>query len=173
VLQRVAGKTADPLARFCAFFHDIGKLTTNPALYPKHHGHDEAGFRTAEEFSNRLRLPAAYRKGLSWVSRLHGKLNRWDELRDSKKLEVAEQAVKAGIADVLPLVSAADKPGNTIVHGWDDAVAVACMATAELGIMPQQLETVPVKNRGAYIFQKRVEIFKAKFRQQENGKEAV
>ena len=162
VLQRVAEKTADPLTRFCAFFHDLGKLATNPSLYPKHHGHDEAGFKSAEEFCNRLRLSLAYRKGLSWVSRLHGKLNRWSELRDAKKLEIADQSLKAGIVEVLPLISAADKPGNTKVEGWDDAVAVACMATAELGIMPQQLEAMPVGNRSSYILQKRVEVFKAK-----------
>jgi tRNA nucleotidyltransferase (CCA-adding enzyme) len=33
VMQRVAAKTPDPLARFCGFFHDLGKLSTDPALY--------------------------------------------------------------------------------------------------------------------------------------------
>ncbi len=40
VMQRVAAKSPDPLARFCGFFHDLGKLSTDPTLYPKHHGHD-------------------------------------------------------------------------------------------------------------------------------------
>ncbi|MBW4057117.1 MAG: HD domain-containing protein, partial [Proteobacteria bacterium] len=107
VLQRVAAASNDPLARFCALFHDLGKLGTDPKLYPKHHGHDEAGFGMATGFCNRLRLPATYRRGLAWTSRLHGKGNRWDELRDSSKLEKAEQAIKAGIAGILPRVSAA------------------------------------------------------------------
>ena len=47
VLQRVAAVTPDPLTRFCAFFHDIGKLSTDPALYPKHHGHDEVSAHRA------------------------------------------------------------------------------------------------------------------------------
>lgn len=161
VLQRVGEKSADPLTRFCAFFHDLGKLSTDPAHYPKHHGHDEAGFRQAEEFCNRLRLPAAYRKALAWVSRLHGKLNRWDELRDSKKLEIAEQSVKAGIVAILPLVSAGDKPGNSMASGWDAAVSVAGMTTLELGIAPEQLHGMPVKNRGSFIVQKRIDMFKS------------
>lgn len=161
VLQRVAEKSPDPLTRFCGFFHDLGKLSTDPALYPKHHGHDEAGFRQAEEFCNRLRLSAAYRKALSWVSRLHGKLNRWEELRDSKKLEIAEQALKAGITDVLPLVSAADKPGTTEIQGWDTVVAIAGMATLELGIAEGQLETMAIGKRRPFIFQKRIERFRS------------
>ena len=125
VLQRVATMTDDCLARFCAFFHDLGKLATDPALYPKHHGHDNAGFDMAAPFCNRLFLPASYRKALAWISRLHGKASIWGELRDSTKIKIAEQSLKAGIVEILPLVSAADKPGNKPIAGWSHAVAVA------------------------------------------------
>jgi tRNA nucleotidyltransferase (CCA-adding enzyme) len=117
VLQRAAALSADPLTRFCAFFHDLGKLSTDPALYPKHHGHDEAGFDMASAFCTRLALPAAYRKALAWTSRLHGHLNRWGELRDSTRINIAEQAARAGIAAILPVVALADKPGNTTPEG--------------------------------------------------------
>ncbi len=161
VLQRVAAASDDPLARFCAFFHDLGKLGTDPQLYPKHHGHDEAGFGMATAFCNRLRLPATYRKGLAWTSRLHGKGNRWDELRDSSKLEMAEQAIKAGIAGILPRVSAADKPGGLSMAGWEEAVHVAGMSTRELGIDQGKLAKMPIQNREAFILQKRVEALRA------------
>jgi tRNA nucleotidyltransferase (CCA-adding enzyme) len=157
VLQRVAAMTDDPLARFCAFFHDLGKLATDPALYPRHHGHDDAGFDMATDFCNRLCLPAAYRKALSWVCRLHGKANKWDELRDSTKVKMADQAIKAGIVDILPLVSASDKPGNMLMAGWDDAIRVAGMNTQELGIDQEKLATMPIENRQAFILQKQVE----------------
>jgi len=126
VLQRVAATTGDPLARFCAFFHDLGKLATDPALYPIHHGHDDAGFKMAGDFCNRLRLPATYRKTLAWISSLHGKANKWDELRKSTKVRVAEQAIKAGIVLILPLVSAADKHGTQPIAEWEDAVPCSC-----------------------------------------------
>ena len=157
VLQRVASVSTDPLARFCAFFHDLGKLATDPALYPKHHGHDDAGFEMADTFCNRLCLPATYRKALAWISRLHGKANKWDELRDSAKIKMAEQAIKAGIVEILPLVSAADKPGNQPIAGWYYAVRVAAMNTRELGIDQEKLETMPIENRPSYLLQKRVE----------------
>jgi tRNA nucleotidyltransferase (CCA-adding enzyme) len=158
VLQRVAARTDDPLTRFCAFFHDLGKLATNPALYPKHHGHDESGFKMADYFCNRLCLPANYRKALAYISRLHGKANKWDELRDSTKIRMAEQAIKAGVVEILPLISAADKSGNQPIAGWEDAVRVAALSTRELGIDQEKLEAMPIANRPSHILQRRIEL---------------
>jgi tRNA nucleotidyltransferase (CCA-adding enzyme) len=157
VLQRAAALSPDPLARFCAFFHDLGKLATDPALYPKHHGHEEAGFAMAGDFCNRLALPASYRRALAWTSRLHGHLNRWNELRDATKIKTAEQATKAGIAAILPIVALADQPGNKTPDDWELALAVAAMTTAELGIDADRLAAMPTANRAAFIMQKRVE----------------
>lgn len=157
VLQRMADMSADPLARFCAFFHDLGKLATNPECYPKHHGHDAKGFEMADDFCHRLCLPAAYRKALAWTSRLHGNATMWADLRHSTKIRMAEQAVKAGIIEILPLVSAADKPGNPPLAGWPDVVRIAVMSARELGIDREKLETMPFGNRPAFIMQKRVE----------------
>ena len=163
VLQRVAAITDDPLPRFCALFHDLGKLATDPDLYPKHHGHDAAGFDIATEFCNRLHLPAAYRMALAWISRLHGKANKWEELRDATKITMADQARKAGIAAILPLVAAADKPGGVPMAGWDKATRVAGMSSRELGIDTGKLEAMPVRNRTAFILQKRVEVLREAF----------
>jgi tRNA nucleotidyltransferase (CCA-adding enzyme) len=161
VLQRVAATSIDPLARFCAFFHDLGKLATDPTCYPRHHGHEESGFVTAQDFCRRLRLPAHYGKALSWVSRLHGKLYKWEELRDSTRLRTAEQALKAGIIDILPLVSAADKVGGREPGQWRVALRIAGMSSTELGIDPQSLERMQPSKRTDHILQKRVERFRA------------
>lgn len=161
VLQRTTEQSRDPLTRFCAFFHDIGKLSTDPSLYPRHHGHEQAGFEKAQEFCRRLRLPAQYVKALAWVSRLHGKLYTWDELRDSTKLRTAEQAIKRGIADILPLVSAADKAGGHEPGEWRGALRFAGMSSAELGTDPHALERMQPSKRANYILQKRVERFRA------------
>jgi tRNA nucleotidyltransferase (CCA-adding enzyme) len=157
VLQRVTVMTGDPLTRFCAFFHDIGKLATNPALYPRHHGHDQTGFGMAGAFCHRLRLPAQYGTALAWVCRLHGTFNLWDNLRDSTRIKVAEQAIKAGITDILPLVCAADKAGGSEPDEWRLAVALAGMSARELGINVQQLEGMQPAARPGHILQARVE----------------
>jgi tRNA nucleotidyltransferase (CCA-adding enzyme) len=157
VLQRVAAATDDPLARYCALFHDIGKLATDPARYPKHHGHDAAGFALAEQLGARLCLPVVFRKALAWVSSLHGKANLWDQLRDATKLKMADQANKAGVVTILPLVAAADKPGGVPIPGWETVVRIARMTTAELGIDREMLEAMAPAKRPAFLLQKRVE----------------
>ena len=160
VLQRVARVSSNPLARFCAFFHDLGKLGTDPMLHPKHHGHDTLGFSMAAEFCSRLRLPAVYAKALAWVSRLHGKANRWNELRDATRITMAEQALKAGVGEILPLISAADKPGALQVPEWDKASEIAGMNTREMGMDQEKLNSMPVEDRQSCILQRRVELLK-------------
>ena len=161
VLQRVAAVTPDPLTRFCAFFHDIGKLSTDPALYPKHHGHDEAGFKLALNLCKQLCLPAEWGRALAWTSRLHGKLNRWPELRDATRLRIADQAHKAGISRILPVVSAADKPGNSTPEQWFQVLEVATMNSAQLGIGRDQLEAMQVQHRPDFILQQRIRLLRS------------
>jgi tRNA nucleotidyltransferase (CCA-adding enzyme) len=159
-LQSVSQQTKDPLTRFCAFFHDLGKLATDPAVYPKHHGHEEAGFVMAPEFCRRLRLPAMYSTALAWICKLHGKFNRWTDLRDTTKVRTAEQALKAGITGILPLVASADKGVGGEIIGWGDAVRVAGMPASELGIDLEKLESIPTGSRSDFILQKRVEMLR-------------
>ena len=161
VLERVAATTHELLPRFCGFFHDIGKLSTPPESYPRHYDHDEAGFARARDFCVRLRLPAAFRTALSWISRLHGKANRWDELRPATKVRMAGDAIKSGITAILPSVSAADKMDGYGMPGWEDAVRTAGMTTAELGIDQERLAAMPVAHRPAFILHKRVEMLRS------------
>jgi tRNA nucleotidyltransferase (CCA-adding enzyme) len=160
VLERVSAASDSLLARFCAVFHDIGKLSTNPEHYPKHHGHDEAGFKTAEEFCRRLALPVDYGRALAWTSRLHGNTNRLAELRPSTRIRIASQAARGGIAELLPLISAADKPGNDISCEWSELLTVASMNTADLGIDSEKLNSMKVEKRAEFILQSRVEFLK-------------
>jgi tRNA nucleotidyltransferase (CCA-adding enzyme) len=168
VLQRAAAQTPDATARFCAMFHDIGKLATEPALYPKHYGHDEAGFKMALEFCNRLCLSAAHRKALAWTSRLHIKANQWEKLRDSTRIKVAEQAVKGGITEILPLVAATEKPGTAGMAGWEETVRVVRMTTADLGIKQERLLAMAPEERHPFILQKQVEALR-RLRKHEDG----
>lgn len=157
VLQRAVEVSDDPLTRFCAFFHDIGKLSSNPTFYPKHHGHDESGYRPAIELCKRLCLPAEWGRALAWTSRLHTNLNRWTELRDATKLRIADQAYRAGISKILPVVSKADRPGNSTPDQWFRALTAVSMNSAQLGIDTDQLVAMKEKHRPDFILQHRVE----------------
>jgi tRNA nucleotidyltransferase (CCA-adding enzyme) len=157
VLAAMVAQNEEPLARFCAFFHDLGKLATDPALYPKHHGHDDAGFAMAPAFCNRLALPAAWRSALAWSSRLHGPANRWQETRDSTRIRIATGAIRGGISEILPQLTAADWPEGPGMPDWSIALAAARLSSAQLGISVEQLEKLAPTERGALILQKRVE----------------
>jgi tRNA nucleotidyltransferase (CCA-adding enzyme) len=135
VLERMCRSTPDPAARFCALFHDLGKLSTAKELYPRHHGHDRAGAAAAPSFCKRLRLPLVLQRALQATCRLHNTANRWGELRDSTKIELALDARKGGIEEILPLVVAADLGGP--LTGWEAALRVAALNSAQLGIDPK------------------------------------
>lgn len=158
VMQRVAALTGDPLARFCGLFHDIGKLSTDPACHPRHHGHDQAGYAPALQLCQRLKLPGSWSRALAWSARLHTRANNWDELRRSTRIKLADQAIKAGIERILPQVSAADKQGTGVMAGWERVLEIARMGSAELGIDQEQLEAMPPLRRGNFLLQKRVEL---------------
>lgn len=156
VMQRVAARTSDPLARFCGLFHDLGKLSTDPTLYPKHHGHDGAGFEPAYKLCQRLRLPAAWQKALAYTCLLHTKANNWDELRSSTRIRLALQAAKAGISEILPQVSSADKPDGSGMPGWETAQQTIAMTTAELGIDQEAFSQMPVHHRANHVLHQHI-----------------
>ena len=158
VLQRAADQTPDPLARFCALFHDLGKLQTPPDQYPRHHGHEQTGGASALELCNRLRLPAHYRRALAGINRLHTTMGLWGTLRDASRLRLAEQAQKTGIADLLPLVAQADKPGaDSIEHQWLLCLKVISLTTAELGIDHEQLHRLQPEALRDLILDRRIQ----------------
>ncbi len=157
VMQRVVSKTSDPLARFCGFFHDLGKLSTDPALYPRHHGHDEAGYGPALKMCQRLRLPASWQKALAFTCRLHTKANNWDKLRSSTRIRLAEQAARAGIAEILQMVSSADKPDGSGMNSWETALRITAMTTVELGIDQEIFLQMPLHHRANRILHKRIQ----------------
>ena len=177
VMERVCGVTSEVVTRFCALFHDLGKLATSTERYPKHHGHDEAGFRSSRPFCDRLALPVVFRTALGWVNRLHTTANRWEELRTGTKIKLAEQAVRGGISERLPLVAVADKPDGVGMLDWDSAVWVVQLPTAELGIDPRLLAPVPIEGivplspeqRSSFIHQKRVEMFRSVVKKNESS----
>jgi tRNA nucleotidyltransferase (CCA-adding enzyme) len=162
VLERLSAVSADPVARFCAFFHDIGKLSTDALHYPQHHGHEKAGSRVAEDFCRKLALPTDYGRALATVSRLHGNANKIAELRPATKIRMAEQAIRGGVVDILPLIASADKGANDFdVHGWLQIVAVARMNSSELGIDTGRLTVLQAVRRSEFILQRRVELLKS------------
>jgi tRNA nucleotidyltransferase (CCA-adding enzyme) len=90
VLEQAARLTDDPVVRFAALTHDLGKGTTPQSEWPRHTAHEERGVALVDSLCDRLRIPNAYRELASLVSRYHLHAHRVEELRDSTLLRLLE-----------------------------------------------------------------------------------
>jgi tRNA nucleotidyltransferase (CCA-adding enzyme) len=91
VLEQAAKLSDDPVVRFAALTHDLGKGTTPPSEWPRHIAHEQRGVALVEGLCDRLRIPNAYRELAVLVSRYHLAAHRATELRDSTLLELLER----------------------------------------------------------------------------------
>lgn len=90
VLHQAARLSPDARVRFAALVHDLGKGTTPPAEWPKHHGHEERSAALVQALSQRLRVPNEYRDLAMLVARYHTHCHRAAELRDATLVETLE-----------------------------------------------------------------------------------
>ena len=90
VLDMACRLSADPLLRFAALTHELGKGTTPAEILPAHHGHEERGVGLIEALAARLKIPKKYRDLAVVVSRFHLICHRVAELRAAKLLEKLE-----------------------------------------------------------------------------------
>jgi tRNA nucleotidyltransferase (CCA-adding enzyme) len=116
VLEQAVLLGADPQIRFAALVHDLGKGTTPPSEWPRHHGHEERSVALIEGMAARLRVPADYRDLAIIVARYHGIVHRAPELRPATILDFLERSDAfrrpARFAQVL-LACEADARGRT------------------------------------------------------------
>ncbi len=92
VLEQAARLSRDPVVRFAALTHDLGKGTTPPDILPSHRGHGERGVTLVEGLCERLRTPTRYRDLARIVARYHGAVHRVADLRPGALLELLEGA---------------------------------------------------------------------------------
>lgn len=90
VLEQAALLSPDPIVRFAALTHDLGKAATPKEQWPSHAGHENLGVAILENFCARLRVPNDYREVAKAVARYHGLAHRVTELRASTLLELLE-----------------------------------------------------------------------------------
>lgn len=92
VLKAAVVLTNDPVTRFAALVHDLGKAITPMQEWPRHHGHEGNGVPVIEQLCFRLRVPTEYRKLAVLVSALHLSIHRLMEMRSGTIVKVLEQA---------------------------------------------------------------------------------
>ncbi len=90
VLEQAVRLSADPMVRFAALVHDLGKGITPQDKWPSHHGHEEKSVQLIGKLAERLSVPRAYRELAEIVARYHGKVHRVFELRTDTILKLLE-----------------------------------------------------------------------------------
>lgn len=115
VLSAVVEMSDNPIIRFAALTHDLGKACTPMGRWPGHHGHEELGLGVIEHLCQRLRIPADYRKFALMVSRFHLKIHRLNQLRPSTIVDIFDQTDafrRRQLFDQLLVVCEADARGK-------------------------------------------------------------
>lgn len=86
VLEQAARLSENPLVRFAALTHDLGKGMTPKDQWPSHLGHETNGLIALDALCQRFRVPTEYRKLAARVMRFHGHCHRAFELRPATLL---------------------------------------------------------------------------------------
>lgn len=72
VLEQATLLSSDPVVRFAALTHDLGKALTPPDKWPKHPNHEKEGETALKSLCQRLRVPNDYHSLAKIVMRYHG-----------------------------------------------------------------------------------------------------
>lgn len=88
VLQQACLLSDDPLVRFAALTHDLGKGTTPKDILPHHYDHEERGVNLVIEMCERFKVPNQYRELAVITSRFHTHVHRAFEVKPNTLLKV-------------------------------------------------------------------------------------
>ncbi len=116
VLQQAVKLTDDPMVRFAALVHDLGKGVTDPAHWPKHHGHEKAGIPLIQVLCERYRIPKAFKRLAEHVSQFHLHCHKIRELNPKtivNMLESLDAFRRPSILDQFIPACQADAQGRT------------------------------------------------------------
>ena len=88
VMQQCCLLTDNPVTRFAALTHDLGKGITDPEILPHHYDHEEKGVPLVKELCERLKVPNEYRQLAEMTCRYHTHVHRAFELKPKTLLKV-------------------------------------------------------------------------------------
>src|SRR5690606_39711333 len=89
---QAAKLSAEPVVRFAALVHDLGKGTTSADILPRHIGHEERGIPLVHDVCDRYRIPNDFRELAIPVTRLHLLCHKVFELRPATVLRIFKAA---------------------------------------------------------------------------------
>jgi len=90
VLEQACRLSDDPVVRFAALVHDLGKGITPREEWPRHVMHEHRGVPLIEKLCARLRVPNAFRDLAILVGRHHLVMHKATEVRPGTLLDLLE-----------------------------------------------------------------------------------
>jgi len=120
VLEQSCKLSTEPVVRFAALVHDLGKAATPRADWPSHKGHEELGAGLVLQLCNRYRIPNHYRELAVMAARYHLDCHRISEMQPAtivNKLESLDAFRRPDRFGHFLLACEADARGRT---GFED-----------------------------------------------------
>ncbi len=120
VVEQAAKLSDDPVMRFAALVHDLGKAKTPSEILPSHRGHELGGLSIIKQMCERLRIPKKYQSLALAVAEYHLHMHKMFELRPQTILNMLEKTrslMDAQRAQQVAQCCIADARGRT---GFED-----------------------------------------------------
>ncbi|MFT5571746.1 MAG: tRNA nucleotidyltransferase (CCA-adding enzyme) [Cryomorphaceae bacterium] len=91
VIEQAAKLSNDPLVRFAALVHDLGKAKTPEDILPSHRGHESSGLPLIKQMCERLRIPKKHQSLALAVAEYHLHMHKMFELKPQTILKMLEK----------------------------------------------------------------------------------
>ncbi len=88
VLQQACLLSDDPVVRFAALTHDLGKGTTKKEILPHHYAHEERGYYLVKKLCKRYKVPNQFTQLAEITARYHTHVHRALEVKPKTLLKV-------------------------------------------------------------------------------------
>lgn len=110
------------LVTWMALCHDLGKVTTDADVLPRHYGHEDRGAPLARALGARLAMPMRFIEAGDMAARLHMRLARYAELRPGTRVDLLLAMHLRGLLPAMRLLVLADGTGKGMDTGPDCAL---------------------------------------------------
>ncbi|MBT8147367.1 MAG: multifunctional CCA addition/repair protein, partial [Gammaproteobacteria bacterium] len=171
VVEQSTRLTEDPIVRYAALVHDVGKGITPRDNWPHHYRHEHLGLDLIRKINARLRVPKDYGDAALLVCEHHTKMHRLKELRSGTVLDLLEALDAFRRPERMQrflLACEADSRGRTGLEGTDypqrDLLLAAYEAAVSLDVggLLAAHDDKPKKNQAikALVHQKRSELIR-------------
>ena len=155
IIDGVAQETTNPITRFAALAHDLGKGTTPKEMEPHHYGHEERGLNILEAWGKRLPFPRLWLSTARFVVAEHMRAPRLEKPGKIVKLLLALSHLPIGAAEFSIIIKNDHKGLPEYLAHADDYLRL--IQSVHGGDAPAGLTGKAV---GAWIFAKQISLYK-------------